>query len=45
MGDKDIEPLLAPRILALSEVAWSDTKRKREIREFIGAAEYFGKIF
>ena len=45
MEDKDMEPLLAPRILALSEVAWSDTKRKREFKEFIGAAEYFGKIF
>ena len=45
MEDKDMEPLLAPRILALSEVAWSDTKRKREFKEFIGASEYFGKIF
>ena len=45
MEDKDMEPLLAPRILALSEVAWSDTKRKREFKEFIGAVEYFGKIF
>ena len=45
MEDKDMEPLLAPRILALSEVAWSVTQRKRELKEFIGAAEYFGKIF
>ena len=45
MEDKDMEPLLAPRILALSEVAWTDTKRKREFKEFIGAAEYYGKLF
>ena len=45
MEDKDMEPLLAPRILALSEVAWTDTKRKREFKEFIGVALYFGKIF
>lgn len=45
MEDKDMEAMLAPRILALSEVAWSTSSRKRRINEFVGAARYFGKIF
>ena len=43
--DSDMEAMLAPRILALSEVAWSTSSRKRRINEFVGAARYFGKIF
>jgi hexosaminidase len=43
--DNDFETMLAPRILALSEVAWSVPHRKRELNEFSGAAGYFDKIF
>ena len=43
--DRDMESMLAPRILALSEGAWSTPLRKRKLTEFVGAARYFGKIF
>lgn len=42
--DRDMESMLAPRILALSEGAWSTPLRKRKLTEFVGAARYFGKI-
>jgi len=43
--DRDMESMLAPRILALSEGAWSTPSRKRKLTEFMGAARYFEKIF
>ncbi|SVA79350.1 uncharacterized protein METZ01_LOCUS132204, partial [marine metagenome] len=43
--DRDMESMLAPRILALSEGAWSTPLRKRKLTEFVGAVRYFGKIF
>jgi hexosaminidase len=42
--DKDMDTMLAPRILALSEVAWSSSSRKRSISEFMGVANHFVKI-
>ncbi|MEC9360829.1 MAG: family 20 glycosylhydrolase, partial [SAR324 cluster bacterium] len=43
--DKDMDTMLAPRILALSEVSWSTNSRKRDFPEFMGAANYFSKVF
>ena len=43
--DRDMEKMIAPRILALSEVAWSTSLRKRKLREFFGVSNYFLKIF
>ena len=43
--DRDMESMLAPRILALSEGAWSTPLKKRKLTEFVGAVRYFGKIF
>ena len=43
--DRDMESMLAPRILALSEVAWSNPSRKRKLNEFLGAVGHFQSIF
>ena len=43
--DSDMEAMLAPRILALSEVAWSTPWRKRKLSEFLGAVGHFQSIF
>jgi hypothetical protein len=40
-----MESMLAPRILALSEVAWSNPSRKRKLNEFLGAVGHFQSIF
>ena len=43
--DRDMESMLAPRILALSEGAWSTPWRKRKLNEFLGAVGHFQSIF
>jgi hexosaminidase len=43
--DSDMEAMLAPRILALSEGAWSTPWRKRKLNEFLGAVGHFQSIF
>jgi len=44
LEDRDCEAMLAPRILALSEGAWSSVGRKRELPEFVGATTHFRKL-
>ncbi len=41
LDDRMVEALLAPRILALAEVAWCPEARKRAFPEFVGAAQAF----
>ena len=43
--DRDMEAMLAPRILALSEGTWSTPWRKRKLSEFLGAVGHFQSIF
>jgi len=43
--DRDMESMLAPRILALSEGTWSTPWRKRKLKEFLGAVGHFQRIF
>ena len=43
--DGDMESMLAPRILALSEGTWSTPRRKRKLNEFLGAVGHFQSIF
>lgn len=43
--DAMMEPMLAPRILALAEVAWSSESRKRPLAPFCGAAQAFEPIW
>lgn len=42
--DKDMDTMLVPRILALSEVSWSSTLRKRSLPEFMGSVKYFSRV-
>ncbi len=41
LEDPMMEAMLAPRILALAEVAWCQEARKRAYPEFVGAAQAF----
>ena len=43
--DKDMDTMLVPRILALSEVSWSTKSRKRVLPEFLGAVNYYSRVF
>jgi len=43
--DRDMEKMIAPRILALSEGAWSTSFRKRKLNEFLGVSKYYLRIF
>ena len=42
--DRDMDTMLVPRILALSEVSWSSTLRKRSLPEFMGTVKYFSRV-
>ncbi|MBC8257456.1 MAG: beta-N-acetylhexosaminidase [SAR324 cluster bacterium] len=42
--DRDMDTMLVPRILALSEVSWSTAKRKRGLSEFMGTVNYFSGV-